>query len=77
MLVIFWTERNFRYLFVVAGIHSTTNLKIYEQAKNFFNPTNTKSSSEESFKKNVIGLLVCAPFHLVQYRNTEFMSWMA
>ena len=35
-------------LFLIAGIYSTTNLKTYEQAKDFFNPTNTQSSSEES-----------------------------
>ena len=38
-------------LFLIAGIHSTTNLKTYEQAKGFFNLANTKSSSEESLKE--------------------------
>ena len=37
--------------FLIAGIHSTTNLKTYEQAKNFFNPANTQSSSKESLKE--------------------------
>ena len=35
-------------LFIIVRIHSTTNLKSYEQAKNIFNPANTQSSSEES-----------------------------
>ena len=35
-------------LFPIAGIHSTTNLKSSEQAKSFFNPANTQSSSEKS-----------------------------
>ena len=38
-------------LFLIAGIHSTTNLKTYEQAKNFLNAANTQSSSEESLKE--------------------------
>ena len=33
-------------LFLVAGIHSRTNLKTYEQSENFFNPGNAESSSE-------------------------------
>ena len=49
-------------LFTIAGIHLTTNLKTYEQAKNFFNPANSQFSSEESFKE--IHLLVCVPFSL-------------
>ena len=56
-------------LFLIARSHSTTNLKTYEQAKNFFNPANTHSSSEESLKekcKTFIG--VCSLSH------TEFMS---
>ena len=31
-------------LFLIAGIHLTTNLKTYEQAKNLFIPANTPSS---------------------------------
>ena len=38
-------------LFFIVGIHSTANLKTYEQAKNFFNPANTQSSSEEFLKE--------------------------
>ena len=38
-------------LFLISGIHSTTNLKTYEQAKNFLNPTNMQYSSEESLKE--------------------------
>ena len=38
-------------LFPIAGIHSITNLKIDEQAKNFFNPANTQPSFEKSFKE--------------------------
>ena len=37
--------------FLIAGIHSTTNLKTYEQAKALFKQANTQSSFEESFKK--------------------------
>ena len=39
MLVIFWTEGD-SALFLIAGIHSTANLKTYEQAETFINPTN-------------------------------------
>ena len=62
-----WTKRDFCH---ISGIHSTTNLRTYEQAKNFFHPPNTQSSSEESLKekcKTFIGK--CFPFH------TEFISW--
>ena len=38
-------------LFLIAGIYPTTNLKTYEQAKDFSNATNTKSSSDESLKE--------------------------
>ena len=38
-------------VFLIAGTHSTINLKTYEQAKNLFNPANTQSSSEESLKE--------------------------
>ena len=38
-------------LFLLAGIYSATNLKTYEQAKNFSNPENTQSSFEEYLKK--------------------------
>ena len=51
-------------LFLIAGIHSTTNLKTCEQAKKFFNPANTQSLSEESHKENVKRSLVLAPFSL-------------
>ena len=37
--------------FLIEEIHSTTNLKDYEQAKNFFKPANTQSSAEESLKE--------------------------
>ena len=50
MLMIFWTECD-SALFLIAEIHSTTKLKTYEQAKNFFNPANTQSSSEQSLKE--------------------------
>ena len=33
-------------LFLIAGIHSTTNLKTYEQAKKFFNSVNAQFSWE-------------------------------
>ena len=35
-------------LLLVAGIHSTTNLKTYKQKKNLFSLGNTQSSSGES-----------------------------
>ena len=38
-------------LFLIARFHSKTNLKTYEQTKNFFDLGNTHSSSEESLKK--------------------------
>ena len=38
------------FLIISAGIHSTTNLKTYEQSKNFFNPE-IQSLSEESLKE--------------------------
>ena len=45
-------------------------LKNYEQAKNFFNPENTQSSSEESFKeKRKTFIRMCS------FSHTEFMSW--
>ena len=37
MLAIFWTERDF---WIISDIHSTANLKTYEQAKNLVNPAN-------------------------------------
>ena len=61
MLAIFWTKRDF---WIISDIHSITNLKTYEQAKNLVNPANAQSSSEESLKENFILLLVCAPFSL-------------
>ena len=61
-------------LFLIAVIHSITNLKTYEKAKIFFNPANTQSSSKESLKGNDMHLLICIPFIMVQYANTEFMS---
>ena len=45
MLVVFWIER-ISTLFLIAKIHSITNLKIHEQAKNLFNPAYTPSSSK-------------------------------
>ena len=56
-------------LFLTAEIHSTTNLKTYEQAKNLFNPGNTQSSSEESLTKNVMRLSLCVPFSLGSIRK--------
>ena len=53
MLVIFWTEC-ISALVLMAGIHSTTNSKTYEQGKNFFNSPNTQSSSRESLKQKCI-----------------------
>ena len=54
-------------LFLIAGIHSTRNLKTYEQTKNCFNQANTQSSFEGSFKKKREAFFgTCS--------NTEFMS---
>ena len=50
MLVIFWTERDF-CIILIGGVHSKTNLKTFKQVKNFFNPANAQSSSEESVKE--------------------------
>ena len=50
MLQIFWSERDSAF-FLIAWIHSTTNLKSYEQAENFINPAGTQSSSEEPLKE--------------------------
>ena len=50
MLAIFWTKRDF---WIISDIHSTTNLKTYEQAKNLVNPANAQSSSEESLKEKL------------------------
>ena len=63
-------------LFLIAEIHSTTNLKTHEheQMKTFFNPTKTHSSSEESLMPYVFWYM--SPLHLVEYANTEFMSKM-
>ena len=36
---------------LIVRIHSTINLKANERVKNFFNPTNTQSSFEESLKE--------------------------
>ena len=56
-------------LSLIAGIHST-NLKTHERANNFFNPTNTQSSSEESLKeKRKMFIGMCSLSH------TEFISW--
>ena len=49
-------------LFLIAGIHSTTNVKTYEQAKNFFSPANTQSSSEESLKEKRVSACVSFSF---------------
>ena len=51
MLVVFWIERYF-YIILIARIHPTANFYTYEQAKNFLNPANAKSSSQESLKEN-------------------------
>ena len=63
ILVIFSTERDF-CIISVAGIHSTTNLKTYEQAKNFLNPAKHNLHLKNTLRKNVIRLLACVPFSL-------------
>ena len=55
-------------LFLIAGIHSTTNLKTYELAKYFF-PAKRRSSSEESLeKKHETFIGMCSVSH------TKFIS---
>ena len=62
-------------LFLIAEIHSTTNLKSYEQAKKLFNLPNRQSSSEVYLKEKTLYVYwYVFPFHLIQYTNTEFMS---
>ena len=59
-------------LFLTAGIHSTTNLKTYEQAKNFFNPANTRTLYEETFKekcKRFIGMCILFTWLNMQVLN--------
>ena len=59
-------------LFPIAGIHSTRNLKTYEQANHFFNPANTQFSSKEALKKKRHTFTaMCSLF--TQF-NTKFMS---
>ena len=61
-------------LFPIPGIHSTTNLKTYEQAKNFFNATNTQSSSKEPLQeKSDTSIGICS-FLLGSICKSEFMS---
>ena len=51
--------------------------KIINGQKNFYNPVNALSLSEESVKvkhlKHHTFIGVCIPFHLVQSDNIEFM----
>ena len=53
-------------LFLIVGIRSTTNLKTYEQAKNFFNSANARSPPEEYLKEKP-ETFICNlfSFHLV------------
>ena len=46
-------------LFLIAGIHSATNIKYREKQKKLFKPANVQSSFEESFnekRKMFIGM---------------------
>ena len=63
MLVIFWTERDY-CIIVIAGIHSKTNLKTFEQAKMFLNQHIHNLHVKNPLMKNVIRLLVCVLFSL-------------
>ena len=59
-------------LFLIAEMYSTTNLKLYEQAKNFFNPGSTQSSSEKSLKekrKTFIGMCSLSTWFNMQIVN--------
>ena len=68
MLVIFCTEHDF-------CIISDCKKSFKENKQKFLEPRK-KSSSEESLKgKRKTFYCYVFPFHLVQYENTEFMSW--
>ena len=47
-------------LFLIAGIHSTTNLKTYEQANNFFNPADTDSPHLKNSLKDHTFIGMCS-----------------
>ena len=50
-------------LYLISENHSKINLKSYEQANDFFNAANTKSSSEESLKeKRYTFIGICSLF---------------
>ena len=59
-------------IFLIAGIHSTTNLNTYDQAKKLFKPVNTQSPFEESFKekcKMFIGMCFLFTWFKMQTMN--------
>ena len=50
-------------LYLIAGFHSTTYLKISELVNNFFNPANTQSLSEEYLtEKRHTFISICSLF---------------
>ena len=71
-------------LFPIAGMHSTTNLKIYGQAKNFFYPANVHSPSEETIKekrKTFIGMCSHSTWfnmqilNLCMHNHLKYQKW--
>ena len=61
-------------LFPIAGIHSATNLKTHEQAKNFFNATNTQSLSKEPLQEKSDTFIGVCSLSLGSTCKSEFMS---
>ena len=59
-------------LFTIAGIHLTTNLKTYQQAKISLTQQIPSFHLKNPSRKYIYWYVF--PFHLVQYPNTEFMS---
>ena len=55
--------------FLITRIHSTAYLKTYEQAKYFFNSSNTQSLSKEYLQEKVKRLLVCVLFPILNLRH--------
>ena len=59
-------------LFLIAGIHSTTNFKTYEEVKHFCNTANAKSSYEESLKEKRHTFIGMCP--LFTWFNMQILS---
>ena len=61
-------------LFLIAGIHSTTSLKTYEQANNFFNPADTDSLHLKNPLKDHTVIGMCSLLTWFNIKKTQFMS---